>query len=289
MASLNRSKISKTLTYTTLLVKMTSLDDSVLTKKNIALLDNATNYIRPAIDYFHFKFNYDSLDVSTTWRLLLKMRKHKLLRLPSCSSENEFDYSIYMARLYHCIWRRWSIKHFNLDEYKIDPLSINWNKEIDVTVLYGPDLVGIHEREQPTPTDFPMGNIKEQGKQLLDVRKEGSASSLLKKGSVFYSKGKWLSQRSISFDDTVRRRDIDKRGRFRESCVLINDVEQFQNYSIVWDESRHRYRRQALPDTYDYEHLYLNGDETPRNTPHDNIIIHQNLHSITEGSYIYIK
>ena len=93
-----------------------------------------------------------------------------------------------MARLYHCIWRRWSIKHFNLDEYKIYPLSINWNKEIDVTVLYGPDLVGIHEREQPTPTDFPMGNIKEQGKQLLDVRKEGSGSSLLKKGSVFYSK-----------------------------------------------------------------------------------------------------
>ena len=268
---------------------MTSLDDTVLTKKNIALLDNATNYIRPAIDYFHFRWDCDSLDVSTTWRLLLKMRKHKLLRLPSCSSENEFDYTIYMARLYHCMWRRWSIKHFNLDDCKINPLNINWNKEIDVTVLYGPDLVGIHEREQPVSTDFHVRNIKKQGKQLSDTAKDESGSSPLDKDGVFSLNGKWSSQRSISFNDTVRRRDIDKRGRFRESCVLINDINQFQSYSIVWDENRHRYRRQALPDTYCYDHLYLNGNETPRKMSNDDITIPQNLHSITEGSYIYIK
>ncbi|CAI4036373.1 hypothetical protein SMKI_15G2150 [Saccharomyces mikatae IFO 1815] len=266
---------------------MTSLDDTVLTKKNIALLDNATNYVRPAIDYFHFIFDYDSLDVPITWRLLLKMRKHKLLRLPSCSPENEFDYSIYIARLHNCMWRRWSIKHFNLEGLEINPLRINWNKETDITVLYGPDLAGLHEREQSN--SFQEQNNKEQENQLSNIAEDGSCPSPLDKEDVFRLGSKLSPQRSITFDDTVRRRDIDRRGRFNESCVLINDLNQFQDYSIVWDESRHRYRRRAISDTYDYAHFQTDGSQTPRNASHDNIINHQNLHNITEGSYIYIK
>ncbi|CAI4051403.1 hypothetical protein SKDZ_15G2130 [Saccharomyces kudriavzevii ZP591] len=268
---------------------MTSLDDTVLTKKNVALLDNATNYIRPAVDYFHFAFDYDNLDVPTTWRLLLKTRKHKLLRLPSCSSENEFDYSIYMARLHHCMWRRWSVYHFKLDGCKINPLSINWNKEIDVTLLYGPDLTGIHERGQSTPKNDGVQNTNEQEKQLRDAVKDESCSSPSLKDDRLFRDGKPSYHQSISFDDTVRRRDIDKRGRFHESCVLINDINQLQDYSIVWDERRHRYRRQPFSDSYDYGHVNSKSNGTPCNTSHDNLIIHQNLHSITEGSYIYIK
>ncbi|CAI4064038.1 hypothetical protein N7582_002564 [Saccharomyces uvarum] len=264
---------------------MTSLDDTVLTKKNIALLDNATNYTRPAVDYFHYAFNYDDLDVSTTWRLLLKMRKHRLLRLPSCSSENEIDYNIYMARLHHCMWRRWSINQFKLNDLKIDPLSINWKKEIDVNLLYGPDLAEINEREQTTSIDAPAHDTSRQ----QNTERDRNGSSPVLQTKMLFVKGKPSPQRTISFDDTVNRRDIDKRGRFHDSCVLINDRNRFQDYSIVWDERTHRYHRRALTDANDYHHFYSADNEIPRNASHDNTIIQQNLHSITEGSYIYIK
>lgn len=119
---------------------MTSLDDTIISRQNLMLLDNVTNYQRPAIDYFHHKFNENKLEIPLSWTLLLKMRKHKLLRLPSCSIEDDMDYKIYLVRLHHCLWRRWSIDYYHLDKCKADPLSINWNKETDVTVLYGPDL-----------------------------------------------------------------------------------------------------------------------------------------------------
>ncbi|EJS41682.1 YOR062C [Saccharomyces arboricola H-6] len=267
---------------------MTSLDDSVLTKKNIALLDNATNYTRPAVDYFRFTFDYDRLDVPITWRLLWKMRKHKLLRLPSCSSENEFDYTMYMARLHHCMWRRWSINHFKLDDLKIDPLSINWNKERDVTLLYGPDLAEIYEREPILPKVY-VRNKKVQEKQLFGAGNDGTGSTPLHKDGVVFPDDKVPSQRTISFNDTVRRRDIDKRGRFQESCVLINDINHFQEYSIIWDDKRHRYCRQVLSDMCEYDHALFHSKEAPRDKSYENTIIPQNLHSITEGSYIYIK
>ncbi|KAJ1049486.1 hypothetical protein FZC28_6836g3789 [Saccharomyces cerevisiae] len=126
---------------------MTSLDDTIISYQNIMLLDNMTNYNKPAIDYFHHEFNDASLEMSASWTLLLKMRKHKLLRLPSCSSEDVLDYNMYLVRLHHCLWRRWSINHYGLQNSKSNPLSINWNKETDVTVLYGPDLTNIDSNE----------------------------------------------------------------------------------------------------------------------------------------------
>ncbi|CAI2021706.1 hypothetical protein SEUBUCD646_0H01150 [Saccharomyces eubayanus] len=268
---------------------MTSLDDTVLTKKNLALLDNATNYTRPALDYFHYAFNYDNLDVSTTWRLLIKMRKHRLLRLPSCSSENEIDYNIYMARLHHCMWRRWSIHQFKLDDLKIDPLSINWKKEIDVTLLYGPDLAEVNEREQASSPSVSVNDTSRQQKHYRNTERHRNGSSSSFQTKVFAVKGKPSPQRTISFDDTVNRRDIDKRGRFHESCSLINDRNPFQDYSVVWDERTHRYHRRAHTDANDYNHIRSTDNEIPRNASFDNTIIQQNLHSITEGSYIYIK
>ncbi|EJS42836.1 YKR075C [Saccharomyces arboricola H-6] len=126
---------------------MTSLDDTIISYQNLMLLDNMTNYNRPAIDYFHHEFNNASLEMPASWKLLLKMRKHKLLRLPSCSSEDSLDYNMYLVRLHHCLWRRWSINQYDLQSSKSNPLSINWNKETDVTVLYGPDLTNIDSIE----------------------------------------------------------------------------------------------------------------------------------------------
>ena len=116
---------------------MTSLDDTIISKQNLILLDNVTNYGRPAVDYFTQEFK--AQDIAMTWRLLVKMRNHKLLRLPSCSPEDDKDYHLYLVRLHHVLWRRWSQLVVATGE-RVDPLSLNWDKDLDVTVLYGPDL-----------------------------------------------------------------------------------------------------------------------------------------------------
>ncbi|CCD26234.1 uncharacterized protein NDAI_0H00600 [Naumovozyma dairenensis CBS 421] len=163
---------------------MTSLDDTIISRQNLMLLDNVTNYQKPAIDYFHHEFNDDKLEIPLSWTLLLKMRKHKLLRLPSCSIEDDMDYNIYLVRLHHCLWRRWSINYYHLDKCKLDPLSINWNKETDVTVLYGPDLTdsnnSIQEEEhefQETKQKFNKNNTNNNIHNKLIRHDESSSSS----------------------------------------------------------------------------------------------------------------
>ncbi|QHS74661.1 uncharacterized protein SPAR_K02780 [Saccharomyces paradoxus] len=152
---------------------MTSLDDTIISYQNLMLLDNMTNYSKPAIDYFHHKFNDASLEMPASWTLLLKMRKHKLLRLPSCSSEDALDYNMYLVRLHHCLWRRWSIDHYGLQNSKSNPLSINWNKETDVTVLYGPDLTNIDSVEDK------MWAVQDQ----VDQKQPKDLKSALKKNT----------------------------------------------------------------------------------------------------------
>ncbi|CAI6631206.1 CBM_HP2_G0028260.mRNA.1.CDS.1 [Saccharomyces cerevisiae] len=152
---------------------MTSLDDTIISYQNIMLLDNMTNYNKPAIDYFHHEFNDASLEMSASWTLLLKMRKHKLLRLPSCSSEDVLDYNMYLVRLHHCLWRRWSINHYGLQNSKSNPLSINWNKETDVTVLYGPDL--LQRRDSNENEISPVGTkLTKKQKNLKICSKENT-------------------------------------------------------------------------------------------------------------------
>lgn len=166
---------------------MTSLDDSIISQQNMMLLDNVTNYQKAAIDYFHCpltnslngdnKDNNNNLEkLSLSWSLLLKMRKHKLLRLPSCSIEDDIDYTMYLQRLHHCLWRRWSQESFHLNNLKMNPLNINWNKETDVTVLYGPDL-SLSLNNNNNQTDNIDSSLNKNLENLIISNKSTSISN----------------------------------------------------------------------------------------------------------------
>lgn len=244
-------------TYTD--ITMTSLDDSILSSQNMILLDNVTNYKKSALDYFHHDFDYNNQELPTTWNLLCKMRKHKLLRLPSCSNEDDTDYIMYIERLHHCLWRRWSIHNFNLENKKLNPLSLNWNKETDITVLYGPDLA-MADRKNETEEDqcSRLTGLK-NGKQIKSALKHSfSDSSLIENiplqsnsvtsdnlstysssvdsttSSIFdspISQSEKPKIKKLAFNNVVQKREINKYGQINETMISVNDIKDiFYNY-----------------------------------------------------------
>ncbi|SMN17887.1 similar to Saccharomyces cerevisiae YOR062C Protein of unknown function [Maudiozyma saulgeensis] len=235
---------------------MTSLDDSIISDQNLMLLDNVTNYTRASVDYFHHSFDYNKLEMSETWALLLKMRKHKLLRLPSCSSEDDDDYSMYLKRLHHCLWRRWAIHEFHLQDKKLDPLVINWNKETDVTVLYGPSLskdIDQQKQEESKTVEIPSFSSQDSDEiksvhsdTNLDYSSsydsysssvESQTSSIFDSPSILktnHTNNNTSSsmKKSLKFNSLVHRRDINQRGQFIESDIKINDIDsQMDSYT----------------------------------------------------------
>ncbi|KAH3900180.1 uncharacterized protein SCODWIG_03990 [Saccharomycodes ludwigii] len=180
-----------------------SLDDSIITKQNILLLDNVTNYNQTAVDYFHYDFSKLSL-LTTSWHILTHMGKYNIMRLPSCSNEIPDDYYVYLKRLHHCLWRRWSILQLNLP--KVDPLSLNWNKECDVTVLYGPYLNT--DVDDTCTTDVKAEhNVYKDGDNLkyasyskaLSMNKELNVST----GSINTTNSTTLSTSPSSLNDSI--------------------------------------------------------------------------------------
>lgn len=225
--------------------KFQSVDDLVLTKRNMRMFDNKNNYTKPALDYFHHDFfvNEQNNEFQQFWSLLTSSKKDTedadMIRLPSCSLENKFDYEFYLKRLHHCIWRRWSIDLEKLQDMKIDPLSINWNKETDITVLYGPD-VKVTEQGSTHLTglfksidfnkDFDSSIILSNDDNDLideisslsssvDSQPASARSSIFEKSIVTPTKKK-----SLKFNDFVLRRDINAKGRFFEFHTYINDL-----------------------------------------------------------------
>ena len=204
-----------------------SADDSILTKQNIILLDNFTNYNRPSVDYFDDSFDSYS-HYANSFLLLSKytQKRKKNLRLPSCSSEDELDYFFYIGRLTNCVFRRWSIHVNPKINVKINPLDINWNREMDTTVLYGPDLTN------RVPTGIPS--------LLTKGTNASSSSSSLKRtssGISTPSSSTWSSplqscvaskstvSKCLHFNELVLKKVIyDQWGNFYESHTLINDI-----------------------------------------------------------------
>lgn len=247
---------------------MASLDDTIISRQNLMLLDNVTNYRKPALDYFHHKFNSDALEMPMTWTLLLKMRKHKLLRLPSCAIEDDTDYNTYLMRLHHCLWRRWSMEHYKLEKLKLDPLSINWNKETDITVLYGPDLTGVTEEpvepEKPKPVkSTPVVRQCSTDSEEEDVI-SGEARAYTYSSSVDSHVSSIFDEtactkthsnsscKSLKFNNTVLRRDIDRHGAFQESQIQINDAAKIP---------RHLHRRKKNRGSHHHHHRHHHGDD----------------------------
>ncbi|QLQ82004.1 hypothetical protein HG537_0G02580 [Torulaspora globosa] len=258
---------------------MASLDDTIISRQNLMLLDNVTNYRKPALDYFHHEFNSDALEMPITWTLLLKMRKHKLLRLPSCAIEDDADYNTYLMRLHHCLWRRWSIEHFKLEKLKIDPLSINWNKETDITVLYGPDLTGVMEEESETLQEPVKGSqtaLDSEEEEIISGGTRGYtySSSVDSHTSSIFDDNTCMkthsnsSSKSLKFSNTVLRRDIDRHGVFQEKHIQINDTPEIPLRRHKKSHRSHRSRSRRHHDDEVYndkifaeEFAPLNDDE----------------------------
>lgn len=221
---------------------MTSLDDSIISDQNLMLLDNVTNYGRASVDYFHHNFDYSGPEMADTWTLLLKMRKHKLLRLPSCSTEDDDDYSMYLKRLHHCLWRRWAIHEYKLQNKKLDPLAINWNKETDVTVLYGPALskdIETASKKCVAPAAscaddaesvHSDSNVNYDYEDTYSSSIDSQTSSIFDSPSILKTTSNTdeaapSKKKSLKFNYIVARRDIDSAGKISESNISINDID----------------------------------------------------------------
>lgn len=263
---------------------MTSLDDTIISRQNLMLLDNVTNYNKPALDYFHQEFEYS--DVCSSWGLLLKMRKHKVLRLPSCSNEDDMDYNIYLERLHHCLWRRWSMNMFKLENQKLDPLAINWNKDTDVTVLYGPDLSisgtstsTTQRKEKSTSND--KTTLKSCLSHSVDedetaeyyndfsTEKYDYSSSVSSSTSSIFDKACveddiLPKKKSLRFDDAVFKRVIDHNGKHHEIYTIINDKkdqwrrEQKRLYSRSKFTQALESEVQHVPTLNDGNYIFIN-------------------------------
>ncbi|CUS24803.1 LAQU0S20e00232g1_1 [Lachancea quebecensis] len=234
-----------------------SLDDTVIVRRNLMLMENVTNLEKPAIDYYHFDFSSDrAMAMPQMWDLLLRLGKYQLVRLPSCSAEDDVDYQMYVKRLHHCLWRRWSIAHFGLADRKLNPLDINWNKEQDVSVLYGPDL-SLEDESRCTASLADLTNTAAQsGKpgadhanactsvdscedftatygSSMDSRDSSIFDSVPRKSCLTSHHVRSARRHSLHFNNQVLRRDIDKYGDLRERKVFINDAEP--NLDIEFD------------------------------------------------------
>ncbi|CAG98529.1 hypothetical protein KDRO_F03590 [Kluyveromyces lactis] len=227
-----------------------SLDDTIIIRKNLLLLDNVTNLNKPAIDYFHHNFQ-ETYAICETWKVLLKVGKHKVLRLPSCSQEDESDYNYYLKRLHHCLWRRWSMENFQLNgnENKYDPLRINWNKENDMTVLYGPQLsddcvaaTQLIPKKKSSPDsmfsamdmDSDLESYSQSYNNYSSSPTNSDASSIFENSKPILVKtnssgfgsppSHHSNNKNIRFDDSVRTREIDHSGVIYDGTSAINDT-----------------------------------------------------------------
>ena len=277
---------------------MTSLDDSIISRQNLMLLDNVTNYNKPAIDYFHYDFNGDLLELPLSWTLLLKMRKHKLLRLPSCSIEDDFDYYVYLVRLHHCLWRRWSIRYYGLSKLKIDPLKINWNKETDITVLYGPDFSDCRSSFDTESThrvsQVPVVPSATSNKQQLDVsspssdeeysdsslgaiasRNSSNSSTDSSSASYIFDRPSCLrklptqndrSNHPLRFKNIVVERDINTEGVFCEYNICINDIPNSRKISQFMLRSTKYNPSIVYSTSFEY---YGRNEKRPKSVGHD--------------------
>ncbi|KAH3675038.1 hypothetical protein WICMUC_002870 [Wickerhamomyces mucosus] len=79
------------------------------------------------IDYFQFEFT--ELEIHNCWKLVASTNRLKLNTYHIPESTN-------IDRLENISWRKWGKLRSKLKE--IDPKTLNWYKECDITWLYGP-------------------------------------------------------------------------------------------------------------------------------------------------------
>lgn len=105
------------------------------------------------VDYLSHKWN--EKEISQSWKYIILKKKKKDTDL------------INAARLENASWRTWAKARNNLNT--VNPESLNWSKDSDVTWLYGPIV-----RDQPilsNPTsDTPSKKLHEEPKPVCDEK-----------------------------------------------------------------------------------------------------------------------
>ena len=133
------------------------------------------------VDYLSHKWNEN--EISQSWRYIILKKKRKDTDL------------INAARLENASWRTWSKARNNLKT--VNPESLNWSKDSDVTWLYGPIVVG--DQNNSTSSSKPTSNVEignnhaatmgygsddENSKRLIQKSQSPGPKPILKKRTV---------------------------------------------------------------------------------------------------------
>lgn len=161
------------------------------------------------------------------------------------------------------------MEHYKLDRLKVDPLTINWDKEIDITVLYGPDLIGDTDTLQEKSKehyDNKMNYFEDLKHMSAEYQEEdtmlktydysssldSNTSSIFDSQSLCTKVNSNSSNKSLKFNDVVLRRDIDTHGACHESHISINDTKKEFHLNRPRPRRRHHrhHRRHQQSDSH---------------------------------------
>lgn len=126
----------------------------------------------------------------------------------------------------------------NGNESKYDPLRINWNKENDMTVLYGPQLSddclaatqlvpkNLHSEVLSVEVDSDLDSYNYSSSPTNSDASsifESNKPILIKNGNSSMAKDSQV-KKNLRFSDSVRTREIDHWGVVYDGMSTINDT-----------------------------------------------------------------
>jgi len=192
-----------------------SLDDEFEPHRKITTAEN--------VDYL--SYNFDEMDLAVSWRMSTKQKKNVANGI----------------RLENASWRSWNKQRNHLKT--VNPQTVNWLKDSDVTWLYGPLHTVIkdmnddthfnslkHESHHKTPIPH------ESPKPLKSALKKLSRTDLLKRStSELLNMSMFMEDsKQAEFSPEVIANHRQPKLRFNpyvEQCVALSDEEQIRVYN----------------------------------------------------------
>jgi len=177
------------------------------------------------------------------WQLNELTQTYQYLKYFQQKSRKEVDH-----RLNYALWRNWSRNLFDLKT--ISPEFIQWNKDCDITWLYGPYFFNL----QSTPSPNVYQHCYSTQDDLHSTRRLKSALKRKSLASQFYHSALdsfststiWLDKKDQStskLSETTLIDDEDKKIRFNiqvEQCVAVEDdrcdTEEVPHYQLDDDD-----------------------------------------------------
>ncbi|KAI8997465.1 hypothetical protein BDB01DRAFT_901848 [Pilobolus umbonatus] len=175
------------------------------------------------VDYL--SYNFDEMDLALSWRMSTKQKMTVANGI----------------RLENASWRSWNKQRNHLKT--VDPQSVNWLKECDVTWLYGPLHTVIkdfhHDQNSTKKQSQTVEQTSQSPKPLKSALKKVSQSDLMKKTAlelqVMNSTTIEKANRQLGeFSPEVIANHRQPKLRFNpyvEQCVAVSDEEQIRIYN----------------------------------------------------------